>query len=181
MQNKQTQVISIVMQRSIHDDSYIRLQIYTKKRCVTRLRALNSGFPSQSPQPLSSHLTSKLLRPRNSISSGLVSIISDTSIATLVRTREPNKATRLGRSTSGNLELMAPRIELRTRVLVRGVQRNDFMAHEVVAWRDALGDGVCDGAAGDLEGVGAPDVGCALAAVFLDFEPDCTGGVLVSS
>ena len=71
---------------------------------------------------------------------------------------------------------MAPRIELRTRVLVRGVQSNDFMAHEVVAWCDALWDSVCDGAAGDLEGVGAPDVRGALAAVFLDFEPDCTGG-----
>lgn len=74
---------------------------------------------------------------------------------------------------------MAPRVELRTRVLVCSVQRNDFMAHEVVAWCDALWDRVCDGAAGDLERVGAPDVGCALAAVFLNFEPDCTGVVLV--
>ena len=64
---------------------------------------------------------------------------------------------------------------MRTRVLVGSVQRNDFVTHEVVAWGDALGDGVCDRAAGDLEGVGAPDVRGALAAVFLDFEPDCTG------
>ena len=93
MQNKQTQVYLGMMQRSIHDDSYIRLQIYTKNHRVTHLRALIPGFPSQSPH--SPHLTSKLLGARNGVSSRLVGIISDTGIATLVRTGETNKATRL--------------------------------------------------------------------------------------
>jgi hypothetical protein len=48
------------------------------------------------------------------------------------------------------------------------------MANEVVARGDALRDGVGDGAAGFLEGSRAPDVGSALTAVLLDFEPDST-------
>jgi hypothetical protein len=69
---------------------------------------------------------------------------------------------------------MAPRIKLSTRVLVCGVQCENFMANEVVARGDALRDGVGDGAAGFLEGSRAPDVGSALTAVLLDFEPDST-------
>jgi hypothetical protein len=69
---------------------------------------------------------------------------------------------------------MAARIKLSTGVLVRGVQREDLVANEVVASGDALRDGVSDGTARFLEGSGAPDVGSALTAVLLDLEPDST-------
>jgi hypothetical protein len=73
---------------------------------------------------------------------------------------------------------MASRVELCARVLVCGVQGNDLVTHKVVARCDALGDGVSDGAASDLEGVRGPHIGGTLATVFLDLEPDCTVMIL---
>lgn len=53
---------------------------------------------------------------------------------------------------------MAARVELGTRVLVCGVQRNNLVTDEVVSRGDALGDSVGDGTARNLESVGAPHV-----------------------
>lgn len=53
---------------------------------------------------------------------------------------------------------MAARVELRTGVLVRGVQRDELMADEIVAACNAFGDGVFDGATGFHEGCSAPGV-----------------------
>jgi hypothetical protein len=72
----------------------------------------------------------------------LVSIVSDTRVSGLVSTGERNKTSGLCASTTSNLELMAARVELGTRVLVRGVQRKDFVTNEVVTRCNALGDSV---------------------------------------
>ena len=73
---------------------------------------------------------------------------------------------------------MATRVELRAGVCVRRVQRDDLVAHEVVARGNALGHRVADDAAGLHGGAGAPDVRGAGAAFLLNFEPDgAVGGV----
>ena len=76
---------------------------------------------------------------------------------------------------------MAPRIELRTGVLIRGVQRDELVADKIVSCSDAFGNRVSDGAAGLHERRCAPAVGCAVAAVLLDFEPDGTARGKVSA
>ena len=67
---------------------------------------------------------------------------------------------------------MATRVELRARVCVCRVQRDDLVAQEVVARGNALGHRVADDAAGLHGGAGAPDVRGAGAAFLLDFKPD---------
>ena len=101
-----------------------------------------------------------------------VSVVRDTRVRGLVSTREGNKTRGIGAATASDLELMAARVELSTRVLVRGVQRDELVADKVVARGEALGDGVLDRTAGDLEIIRSPDVRGASAALLLDLEPD---------
>lgn len=103
-------------------------------------------------------LAGELLWARDGVGGGLVGIVSDASVRALVGAGEGNETAGLCASTTGDLELMATRVELGTRVLVCGVQRNNFVANEVVARGNALGDSVGDGTTRDLESVGAPDI-----------------------
>lgn len=103
-------------------------------------------------------LAGELLWARDGIGGGLVGIVSDASVRALVGAGKGNKTAGLCASTTSDLELMATRVELGTRVLVCGVQRNNFVANEVVARGNALGDSVGDGTTRDLESVGAPDI-----------------------
>jgi hypothetical protein len=103
-------------------------------------------------------LAGELLWARDGVGGGLVGIVGDASVRALVGAGEGNETAGLCASTTGDLELMATRVELGTRVLVCGVQRNNFVANEVVARGNALGDSVGDGTTRDLESVGAPDI-----------------------
>lgn len=73
-----------------------------------------------------------------------VSIVRDTRITALVRTREGNEVARGGRATAGNLELVASRVKLCAGISICRVQGDDLVAHEVVACLEAGGDGVLD-------------------------------------
>lgn len=103
-------------------------------------------------------LAGELLWARDGVGGGLVGIVGDASVRALVGAGEGNETAGLCASTTGDLELMATRVELGTRVLVCGMQRNNFVANEVVARGNALGDSVGDGTTRDLESVGAPDI-----------------------
>jgi len=70
----------------------------------------------QTPPALTPHLASEHFRSRHSISLGLVSIIRDAGICSLVRSREPDQSRRDLSSTAGDLQLMASWVELRARV-----------------------------------------------------------------
>jgi hypothetical protein len=65
---------------------------------------------------------------------------------------------------------MASRVELRAWICVCGVQRDNLMAHKVVAWLDARGNCVFDSGPGFHGGSVAPDVGGADAAFFFDLS-----------
>ena len=66
-------------------------------------------------------LAGELLWARDGVGGGLVGIVSDASVRALVGAGEGNKTTGLCASTTSDLELMATRVELGTRVLVRGM------------------------------------------------------------
>jgi hypothetical protein len=119
----------------------------------------------------SSSLASKDRRSRHSVRLRLIRIIRNTRVAPLVRTWERNEPCRRLAAATSDLELVAPWVELRAWVRVGGVQRDDLVAHEIVATRDALGDRVGHDAAGFHQRCGAPGVGCAGAAGLLDLEP----------
>ena len=154
--------------------------IFTMKLCFFAARVLL-------------HLASEFLGSRNGVSCScitvsqqaqilhcntskhtFVSIISDTGIRGLVSTREANKTGRRGASTTANLQLMTTRIELSTRVLVCGVQREELVADEVVAAADALGDGVLDGSTRLSEGGGSPHFRGAFTTLLLNLKPNGT-------
>lgn len=103
-------------------------------------------------------LAGELLGTGDGVGGRLVGIVSDASVGALVGAGEGNETAGLGASSTSDLELMATGVELGTRVLVCGVQRNDFVTDKVVTRSDALGNGVGDGTASDLESVGAPDI-----------------------
>ena len=67
------------------------------------------------------YLASELLWARDGIGGGLVGIVSDASVRALVGAGEGNETAGLCASTTSDLELMATRVELGTRVLVRGM------------------------------------------------------------
>lgn len=66
-------------------------------------------------------LAGELLWARDGVGGGLVGIVSDASVRALVGAGEGHKTTGLCASTTSDLELMATRVELGTRVLVRGM------------------------------------------------------------
>lgn len=79
------------------------------------------------------NVSGKLIQNKVHSSHTFVSIDGNTSVRSLVSTRESDK-TRGGLAAATNyLQLMAPRIELRTGIRVRGVQGNQFMTNEVIA------------------------------------------------
>ena len=145
-----------------------------------RSQYIQETHPGPPPTVQSSNLASKHRRPRHSVCLRLIRIIRYTRIAPLVRTRERNEPRRSLAAAARDLELMAPRVELGARVRVGGVQRDDLVAHEIIATGDALGDRVGHDATGFHQRCGAPGVGCAGAAGLLDFEPDGAGGGGVS-
>jgi len=110
-----------------------------------------------------------------------VSIIRDARIRALVSSRERNEVSGFGASATGNFELVAAWVELSTRVLVCSMQRQDLVADEVVAWRDALWDCVANRPASLLNSVRAPHVRGTLSTLFLDLKPDSTGRALVAN
>ena len=118
------------------------------------------------------YLASEQSRSRDGVSLGLVRIVGDTSVRALVSTRESDKTSGGLAATTGDLKLVATRVELSTGVGVGGVQRDDLVADEVVAGGNALGDGVGDDTTGLHEGSSTPGVGRAGAASLLDLEPD---------
>ena len=71
-----------------------------------------------------------------------IGIVGNARVLATVCAREGNEVRRRGRAGAGDLQLMAPRVELRAGVLVRRVQGDDLMTDEVEAGLDALGDGV---------------------------------------
>lgn len=158
--------------RGSHEEGYVEHFEY-----VQRTRSSNRFFEFSALRY--TNLAGELLRSRNRVCLRLVRIIRDTRITGLVRTRKADKVGRLGASTATDLQLMAARIELSTGVLVRCMKRQDFMANEVVARSNALGNRVFHEAARLLNDVCAPDVGSACAAFFLDFEPYGATEVLV--
>lgn len=83
----------------------------------------------------------------------LVSIISNPRISTLVRPRETDqsRARRLG-SRARNLQLMASRVKLSTRIRVGAVQRNDLMPDQIGTGLEAGRDGVLVVGGGGHEG-----------------------------
>lgn len=118
------------------------------------------------------HLASEQGRSRNRISLRLISIVRDASISSLVGTGERNKPCGCLAAATGDLELMAARVELSAGVRVRGVQSDDLVAHEIVAGGNALGDCVADNATSLHGGRRTPCVGGTVTAVLLDLEPD---------
>jgi hypothetical protein len=102
----------------------------------------------------------------------LVSIISDTRISCFVRARERYEAGRFRGASTRDFELMATWIDLRARVGICAVQSNDFVADEVVARGETLGNSVSGNATRFHERCVGPCVGCAIAASFLNLEPD---------
>lgn len=142
-----------------------------------KLRSIYKANIYSKPHP-SPHLAGKHRRARHSVRLRLIRIIRNPRITPLVRARERNKPRRRLTPTPGNLQLMAPRVELGAGIRVRGVQGDDLVAHEVVARRNALRDCVGHHAAGFHQRCRAPGVGRAGAACLLDFEPH--GAVRVS-
>lgn len=144
-------------------------QIYTipnQTRPITRLE------PSFS-------LASKHLRSRNRIRLRLVRVIRNPRVAPLVRSRKRNQPTRWHcRPRARDLQLVAPRVELRTRIRIRSVQRNDLMAHEIVSRLQARRHRVRSHAASFHELRSAPYIGRSGAAFFLDLEPHGTKSYL---
>jgi len=67
---------------------------------------------------------------------------------------------------------MAARVELCTTILVGGLERDDFVANEVISARDTLRDCVLDGSAWFLESIRGPDIRGTLTTFFLDLKPD---------
>ena len=133
-------------------------------------------FLSPSPADLPPPLTSKHLRPRHRIRRRIISIIPHTSISLLVRPGKRDQPGRRCRPRPSDLQLMAPGVELSSRVRTRRVQGDNLVAHEVVPRLEARGNGVSGCAAGRHELRGAPGGGCAGAALFFDFEPHGAAG-----
>lgn len=115
-------------------------------------------------------------RARDGVLLGLVGIVGDTGISGGVGTGEGNQVRGAGAAGTGNLDLVASRVELGAGVGVGGVEGDDLVADEVLAGGKALGDGVLDArVAGGHEGGGTPGVGGALTATLLNLEPDLVG------
>ncbi len=58
----------------------------------------------------------------------LICIIGDARVSSLISTREANEAGRRGRSAACDVKLVASRVELRSRVGIRGMESNDLWA-----------------------------------------------------
>ena len=94
------------------------------------------------------------------------------SILAAVSTGERDQAARHRAPTARNLDLVAGGVELRARVLSGIVQRDELVAHEVVAGLQALRDGVVVACVAVLrQGCDAPGAVRVLA-VLRDLEPD---------
>lgn len=103
----------------------------------------------------------------------MISVVSDARISALVSARERHQAARGGRPAARDLQLMAPGVELSTRIAVSGVQGDDLVAHEVVSGLDARGNRVRGaGIAADHQRGIAPDAGGSRAARLRNLEPD---------
>lgn len=79
----------------------------------------------------------------------LVGVVGDAGVVASVGAGEGNEVARGGAAAAGDLELVASGVELGTGVCVGSVESNGLVADEVVAGREALGDGVLDGLAVD--------------------------------
>ena len=126
-------------------------------------------------------LAGELLWARDGVGGGLVGIVGDASVRALVGAGEGNETAGLCASTTGDLELMAPGVELRSRVRTRSMQGDDLMAHKIVAWLEARRNSVSSCAALLHELGCAPGSGGTGPALFFDFEPYSTGRVSLGS
>lgn len=114
--------------------------------CSSRRRRLAAEDSRSGDSVLSSYQDiSSLLHRIQHIKRGtltLVGVVRNTGVSALVGTREADEVTGDSAAATGDLELVATRVELGTRVLPCALQGDGLMANEVVAGFQAGGDSI---------------------------------------